>query len=128
MFKSKNEPGRLDGCGRPSTEWHFLAICLLSCGLMEALQVCGIYLYAALSSEHHLGLSAEDTHNIVANVLARVGSTLITRSIDTERYFWFKKKILNITNGVSSKSIENRQCACTVERHTQTVSSNLNFN
>ena len=33
--------------GGAGTEWHFLAICLLSCGLTEALQVCGIYLYAA---------------------------------------------------------------------------------
>ena len=39
-----NLGGWMGGAG---TEWHFLAICLLSCGLMEALQVCGIYLYAA---------------------------------------------------------------------------------
>ena len=35
-------------------------------------------------------------------------STLVTRSIDSECYFWFKKKkMLDSTNGVSSKSIGN---------------------
>ena len=41
-------------------------------------------------------------------------------------YFGFKKKILDSTNRVSSKSIENSPCACAVERHERTVSRNLN--
>ena len=48
------------------------------------------------------------------------------RSIDTECNFWFnKKKILDSTNGVSSKSMESHLCACAVECYEQTVSRNL---
>ena len=46
-------------------------------------------------------------------------------SIDTERYFWFQKKILDSTNRISSKSMESRPCACAVERYERTVSRNL---
>ena len=49
------------------------------------------------------------------SIVQYVGNKGLFRSIDTERYFWFKKKILDITNGVSSKSIENRPCACAVD-------------
>ena len=57
-------------------------------------------------------------------------STLVTRSLQIHRHWTLflvqkKKKILDSTNGVSSKSIENRPCACTVERHEQTGSRNL---
>ena len=39
--------------------------------------------------------------------------------------FGSKKKILDNTNGLSSKSIENRPCACAVKRHGQTVTLNI---
>ena len=46
-------------------------------------------------------------------------STLVTMSFQIHRYWmlFLVQKILDSTNCVSSKSIENRLCACGVERH-----------
>ena len=42
--------------------------------------------------------------------MALSGPAIVFGSIDTERYFWFNKKILNSTYCVSSKSMESHLC------------------
>ena len=59
------------------------------------------------------------------SIVQYVGKEVSSDPWTLNTIFGPKKKVLDSTNGVSSKSIKDHPCACAVERHKQTVYRNL---